>query len=277
MKINFVICFCAFFATLNVAAQDRMFSFTYQTNVLNKGGFDMEFQNELLVGKKGPNSPYAFGQSLDQRLEFEFGLGRNMQTSFYLNSELFHFADTTMDAIEQELKISFSNEWKWKLLDPVADAVGLALYEEVEIGGSNFESETKLILDKRWLNDLVAFNISSVYEIERSVSKVDGKTEVEWEKSYPLELDLAYMHFVNPNFGVGIEMLDHNDMSQEDNWSNSVLFGGLSIHAREGKFFANVSALPQLANLHKTDVAPGNLDLVGGDKLATRLIIGYSF
>jgi hypothetical protein len=258
-------------------AQDRMFSFTYQTNVLNRGGFDLEFQNELLAGKTGANSPFAYGQSLNQRLEFEFGLGSNVQTSFYLNSEIFHFADTSMDAIEQEMKISFSNEWKWKLLDPVADAVGLAVYEEVEVGGSNFESETKLILDKRWMNDLIAVNISGVYEVERSLKKVDGKTEVAWEKSYPVELDLAYMHFVNQNFGIGVEVVDHNDMSEADNWSNSVLYGGISIHARNGQFFANISALPQLANLHMTDVAPGKMDFVGGDKLATRLIVGYSF
>ena len=36
-------------------AQDRMFAYTYQTNVLNKGDFDLEFQNTLLTGKVGAN------------------------------------------------------------------------------------------------------------------------------------------------------------------------------------------------------------------------------
>jgi hypothetical protein len=49
------------------------------------------------------------------------------------------------------------------------------------------------------------------------------------------------------------------------------------MHAQTGRFFANLSALPQLSNLHKTDFAPGNMDLDGGQKLSTRLIIGYSF
>ncbi|MGN6604475.1 MAG: hypothetical protein ACTHK8_18600, partial [Ginsengibacter sp.] len=126
-------------------AQDRIFAYTYQTNVLNKGDFDVEFQNTLAAGKKGLYSPYIFGRHLDQRLEFEVGLGKNVQTSFYLNSELFHYADTSSDALNQELKISFSNEWKWKIADPAANAIGFALYEELEFGGNNFESETKLI------------------------------------------------------------------------------------------------------------------------------------
>ena len=258
-------------------AQDRMFAFTYQSNVLNKGGFDLEFQNELLSGKKGAFSPYAFGQSLNQRIEFEVGLGHNVQTSFYLNSELFNYADTSMNELAQELKISFSNEWKWKIADPVANSIGFALYEEIEVGGNNFESETKLIADKRWGNDLVAFNAVAVYEIEREVALEDGKLDMEWEQSYPMEFDLAYMHFFTPQFGLGVEMVNNNEMNKEDGWMNSVLYGGLSMHAQTGRFFANLSALPQLSNLHKTDFAPGNMDLDGGQKLSTRLIIGYSF
>jgi hypothetical protein len=72
-------------------------------------------------------------------------------------------------------------------------------------------------------------------------------------------------------------MVNNNEMNKEDGWMNSVLYGGLSMHAQTGRFFANLSALPQLSNLHKTDFAPGNMDLDGGQKLSTRLIIGYSF
>src|SRR5256885_613248 len=56
-------------------AQDRLFAYTYQTNVLNKGDFDLEFQNTLATGKVGMYSPYIFGQHLNQRFEFEFDLG----------------------------------------------------------------------------------------------------------------------------------------------------------------------------------------------------------
>ena len=147
-------------------AQDRMFAYTYQTNVLNKGDVDLEFWHTLAFGKEGEYSPYVFGQHLDQRVEFEIGVGKNVQTAFYLNSEFFSYADTSSSGLNRELKMSFSNEWKWKISDPVANGVGFALYEELEVGGNNIEFETKLIFDKRWQNDLVAFNIVSVFEIE---------------------------------------------------------------------------------------------------------------
>lgn len=266
-----------FMSSISVYSQDRYFAYAYQSNVLNKGGFDIEFQNELLTGKQGKFSPYIYGQHLNQRLEFEFGLGSKVQTSFYLNSELFSYADTSMETIEQELKLNFSNEWKWKLLDPVADVMGVALYEEVEVGGNNFESETKLIVDKQWRNDLIAFNAVGVYEIERVVVRENGKSKVEWEKSYPIEFNLGYMHFFNPRVGLGFEVFNVNDISEVNGWINSLLYGGVSLHVQSGSFFANISALPQLSNLHTTDFAPGNMDFDGGEKLASRLVIGYSF
>ncbi len=258
-------------------AQDRMFAYAYQTNVLNKGDFDMEFQNTLATGKTGANSPYVFGQHLDQRLEFEVGLGKKVQTSFYLNSELFNFADTSSSALSQELKISFSNEWKWKLSDPVANRIGFALYEELEFGGNNFESETKLIFDKRWMNDFFAFNIVAKYEIEKEISRVDNITKAEWISNSPVEFNLGYMHFFKPEIGLGLEMRNNNTITENDGWKNSVLFAGLAFHASTGKFFTNITALPQIANLHKTDAAPGNMDINNFEKLEIRILVGYSF
>jgi len=257
-------------------AQDRMFAYTYQTNVLNKGDFDIEFQNTLATGKKGAFSPYVFGQHLDQRLEFEVGLGKKVQTSFYLNSELFNYADTSSTNLNQELKISFSNEWKWKLSDPVANGVGFTLYEELEFGGNNFESETKLIFDKRWQNDLVAFNIVGKYEIEKEISRVGNFTNAKWISNSPVEFNFGYMHFFKPEIGFGLEIRNNNDITKEDGWINSVLFAGPVFHASVGKFFTNITALPQLTNLHKTDAAPGNRDLNDFEQVEARVLIGYS-
>jgi hypothetical protein len=39
------------------SAKDRIFAYTYQTNVLNKGDFDIEFQNTLATGENGPIVP----------------------------------------------------------------------------------------------------------------------------------------------------------------------------------------------------------------------------
>jgi len=269
-----------FCALTNVSlAQDRMFAYTYQTNVLNKANFDLEFQNTLATGKVGAYSPYVFGQHLDQRLEFEVGLGKKVQTSFYFNSELFNYADTSSFGLNQELKISFSNEWKWKLSDPVANRIGFTLYEELEVGGNNIESETKLIFDKRWQNDLLAFNIVGTYEIEKEVYRSEeNKTEAEWTHNSPVEFDLGYMHFFIPqNCGIGFEIRNNNDITKENGWMNSVLFAGPAFHVSIGEFFTNITVLPQLANLYKTDAAPGNRDLNDFETIEVRALVGYSF
>jgi hypothetical protein len=263
--------------TVKVYSQDRMFAYSYQTNVLNKGDFDIEFQNELRTGKTGAYSPFVFGQHLNQRIEFEVGLGKKVQTSFYLNSELFNYADTSSTGLNQELKISFSNEWKWKLADPVANAIGFTLYEELEFGGNNFESETKLIFDKRWQNDLLAFNIVGKYEIEREITRENDVTKSQWTYNSPVEFYFGYMHFFKSEIGLGVEMKNNNDITKEDGWINSVLFLGPAFHASVGKFFTNISVLPQLANLHKTDAAPGIRDLNDFEQIDIRVLMGYSF
>jgi len=274
-----IICLLFLFAFISTSfAQDRIFAYTYQTNVLNKGDFDLEFQNTLAMGKVGDFSPYVFGQHLDQRIEFEVGLGKKVQTAFYLNSELFNYAYQGSQGVEQELKISFSNEWKWKLSDPAANKIGFALYEEFEFGGNNIESETKIILDKRWPKDLLAFNVAAIYEIEKEIVSIPfNETKAEWERSSPVDIYLSYLHFIKPTTGLGLELKINNDINEEDGWFNSVLFVGPAYHASVDRFFANFSILPQIANLHKTDEAPGNRDLNNFESLEARLLIGYSF
>ena len=265
----------AFTATLH--AQDRLFAYTYQTNVLNKGDFDLEFQNTLQAGKVGTYSPYVFGQYLKQRLELEFGLGKRVQTAFYLNSELFHFADSSSTEINQELKVSFSNEWKWKLADPVANKIGFGLYGELEFGGSNVEFEGKLLFDKQLPKDLFAFNLVCKYEIEKAVTRVNNVTKVEWVHNSDMELYFGYLHHLSKEISLGIEAKNNNNITQEDGWINSVVFAGPAFHATIGKCFVNLSVLPQLANMHKTNEAPGNIDYNNFERLEIRLLVGYDF
>jgi len=268
--------FASFIPTY-VFSQDRVFAYTYQTNVLSKGDFDLEFQNTLRTGKVGPYSPYIFGQHLDQRLELEAGLGRGVQTAFYFNSEVFHYADTSSKAIDQELAISFSNEWKWKLSDPVANAVGTALYGEIEVGGSNVELEGKLIMDKQVRRNLIALNAVARYEVEKEIGQVVNSSKLERVHDTQLEADVAYMHFVKPGLGIGAEMRNVNDITQEDGWKTSTFFIGPAFHGSIGKFFVNLTALPQICNLHKTASAPGNRDLNGFEAVEVRALVGYSF
>ena len=147
----------------------------------------------------------------------------------------------------------------------------------MEVGGNNYESETKLIFDKRWKNDLLAFNIVGKYEIEKEVKREDSITKAEWTSNSPVEFYLGYIHFFKPKVGLGLEFRNNNDITQEDGWINSVFFLGPAVFASTGNFFTNISALPQIINFRKTDAAPGNRDLDNYEQIEIRIIIGYSF
>ena len=133
-------------------AQDRIFTYAYQSTVLNKGQREIEIWNTVRTGRED------FYARLDHRSEFEIGLGRKLQTAFYLNltAKTRTTEEDASKSLHTENEISFSNEWKLKLMDPVANPFGLALYGEYGIGSNEFELEGKLILDKRISNLTIA-------------------------------------------------------------------------------------------------------------------------
>src|ERR1041385_5661627 len=79
MKRNILI--ILFFAAACCAAnaQDRVFTHTYQSNILPLGIRELEYWGTLRSGKN------QFYNAIDHRLELEFGLGKSWQTAFYLN------------------------------------------------------------------------------------------------------------------------------------------------------------------------------------------------
>jgi len=256
------------FAGIITKAQDRSFARTYTSNVLPKGTIDLEFWHTSRIGHKD-----QFFHAQDQRIELEFGLGKNVQTAFYFNRWQERFS-TTNDGTETKSEIGFSNEWKWKLSDPVANQLGFALYEEWGIkGGDELELETKLILDKVVGKSLFAFN--ATYEYEKEFEWVDGKIKSDsWEM--PLELDLAYMYNLSKSIGLGFEIRNHNEIAKGEGWEHSVLFGGPTFIYRPGKWFVIANYLPQWGNLHKTNIAPFNKVLDEHERMEARILIGIT-
>jgi len=89
-------------------AQDRLFTYTYQSTVLNKGQRELEVWNTLRTGRDD------FYARLDHRTEFEIGLGGRLQTAFYLNltSKTKTVSESGIKSTSTENEISFSNEFK---------------------------------------------------------------------------------------------------------------------------------------------------------------------
>lgn len=254
------------FTATALLAQDRYFGRTYTTNVLPKGNFDIELWHTSRFGHEG-----QYFHAMDQRFEYEVGLGRNLQTAFYFNRFQKSVSDST-GAINQSSEIGFSNEWKWKVSNPTSP-LGVALYGELGVKGDELELETKLILDKSFGKNLLAFN--AVYELEAEAERENGENEFEMEET-PLEFDLAYMRNFSTSFGAGIEVVNHNDLIK-GKWHNSVLYAGPTINYRGNRWFVIANYLPQLSNLHKTAAFPKNKVLDEHERAEARILIGFSF
>jgi len=257
------------FCLINIQAQDRNFARTYQSTVLPKGAIDLEFWH---TSRFSHENQYYHAQ--DQRMEIEFGLGKNWQTAFYFNRYQKRYS-TTDNGTEVSNETGFSNEWKVKLSDPVANKLGVALYGEWGIkGGDEIELESKIILDKVIGKHVLVFN--GVYELEKEFEWENGKINSSGYEM-PVEFDLAYMYNVKKNFGVGFEIRDHNEISKDEGWEHSVLFGGPTINFRSDRWFVIANYLPQWVNIYKTDIAPGNKVLDEHERTEARILIGISF
>lgn len=269
MRKTFAAAILFLITTLTAQAQDRFFARTYTTNVLPKGGIDVELWHTSRFGHKD-----QFYHAQDQRMELEFGLGKNVQTAFYFNRYQTRYSDSSNGTLTSN-EIGFSNEWKWKLSDPSVNKLGAAVYGEWGVkGGDELELEGKMILDKYVGKNLFAFN--GVIEYEKEFGWEKGKI-ISNESATPVEFDLAYMYNINTNFGLGFEVRNYNEITKEQGWKNSVLSGGPTIDYRTGKWFVIANYLPQWVNIHQTKYSPGSKVLDDLERAEARIIVGISF
>ncbi len=257
-------------------AQDRQFVRTYQSNTLAKGSRDLEAWSTFRTGRQ------YYYNALDTRLEFEVGLTDKLQTALYFNTSNSAFgankdtlggiADTSISGIFTSSEVSISSEWKWNLMNASTDPFGFALYAEFGISANKFEIENKLIFDKRTDKNIFALNFVNEYAMVNDIK--NGTTEM-FTEDEP-EIDLAYMHMLKPNIGLGLELRNSNEI-EDGNWNFSALYGGPTFFYAADKYFIILNVLPQWTNLRKTEDAPNNLVLNAREKLEVRLLLGFSF
>lgn len=260
-------------------ATDRNFTYTYESRTLQKGLREMEAWVTYKYGRE------EFYSSIENRLEFEIGLGKRLQTSFYLNlnatSSTHHFLSPSLDPngevvwidmtdIKTQFNLGFSNEWKYQLSDPFTNKIGSALYGEISLSPDELEFEGKLILDKRFYRLVTAFNVVGELEFENEVES--GEEQTEWEHEYSLEFDYGLGYFVNDRWTVGFEVRNHNEILPEDGWEHSALFIGPNFSYKGENWWVSFTALPQIANLKG-----GELVLDEHEEINTRLLFSYEF
>ncbi len=268
--------------TITTIAQDRVFNYTYQSTVLNPGQREIEIWNTVRSGRDN------FYRALDSRIELELGIAKKLQTAFYLNSktstaEIHHLNDDgSIDiSMESEFEWSFSNEWKYKTSDPVANAIGSALYAELTVAPTELELEAKLILDKKIGKTMHALNLVVENEWETELeSEVDSEgnsfQEVEQEQELKFEFDYGFSYNFNTSWNVGLEARNVNAV-EEGEWNTSVLYAGPGFSYAKGSIWINLTVLPQITGIKHADGESSGLNLDGYEKLETRLLFSYVF
>lgn len=252
----------------NLYAQDRLFTYTYQSTVLNKSQKEIEIWTTLQNGRTN------FFRGLKHRMEFEVGLGGNLQTSFYLNYGYSKgiIENNGIQSTVDKTSYSFSNEWKYKLTDPVANVFGSALYFEYTLSPSETELEAKLIFDKQIGRTVHALNIVGEYAFEKEFVNNGNKIQVETVKEKTMELNYAFAYKVKESLSLGFEIFNQNQFSNTNEWENSVLSAGPSLSYNMNGYWLNLTFMPQIANLKGS-----GLELNSHEKLQSRLIFSYVF
>lgn len=259
-----LILFAFVFANTSIS-NERKFSYTYESNVLPKRVREIEIWNTSRIARS------YFFRRLDQRVEYEIGLGNNLQTAFYLNltNELKDDNGVTAGgSISRKTNVGFSNEWKYKISDNVADPIGFALYSEFTFYPHETEYEGKLLFDKKIDNTLFALNL--VYELE---NKYDFKNGIEVKSQENIfEIDFGASYSFTHNFSVGLEAVNKNSLL-ENKINNSVLFLGPSISYSTENFWVVATYLPQVKALK--GATSGNLNLNSYERSLARILFAF--
>ena len=257
----------AFMLAISAIAQDRVFTYTYQSNVLNKGQKELEVWTTLGTNRQD------YYRGLNHSLEFEVGLGGKLQTAFYLNYGYSKGITESngIDVLNTANSYSFANEWKLKLSDPVANKLGSAVYFEYALAPDETELELKLILDKQTGRLVHAFNLVGELEFEREFEAEGNELEAEIEKEFKMEWNYGLSYKINERWFAGIELMNEN-VFEKGTLEKSIFSVGPGVAYTGNGFWMNFTLMPQLTNLKG-----GGRSIAEDDGLQARLIFSYEF
>jgi len=269
-------------ATSQSRADENLFGYTYTSDVLPKGKWEVE---QWVTGRVGKEHGDFLGTDL--RTEIETGLTDRLQASLYLNYNYFYSdnASTSEGPIKDRNFFGISGtsaEFKYQLLSPYKDSFGLALYLEPGYGtieaadGSRhneIELEGKLILEKHWLDDALVgtFNYTIEPEWEKSTDDTSFGVNLKMEAATGLAYRIA------PRWYAGLETRVQTEFEDADLNRSAFVAGfiGPSIHYGTERWWATLTVLPQVWGWPDAG-GKGGVTLVDHERVEVRLKVGIN-
>lgn len=251
------------------SADNRIFTYTYEPETEPRGDWEYEQSVTLRTGRSA-----AVGQSDYQlwqfREEIEHGVTDRYTVALYLNHEYESFNDPATGATtSQHAWRGVSVENRYLVLDPVDHAVGLTLYLEPAYDGNNAELEQKIILGQRHGDWKWAVNLTHATEWTGNFRNREGE----------LELSAGLARQLTSRWSLGVEIRDHNELPEYDQWENTAIFAGPVVSYRRLGWWAALSVMPQIYGTNFAGNPGGShqLELQGHERLNVRLLFGFSF
>ena len=249
------------FSFVHSHADERLFTYSYEADVLPKGG--LEFEQWITHQRDKEEGVFS---RWDFREELEYGITDRLTTALYLNFRQTTEETASVDANDFEFK-GISSEWKYQILNPNTKPLGVLAYGEVTYNGTEVELEQKLVLQKNFGEHWVTvFNATVEEEWEWEAD--------ETERELSLDLTAGVSYRINNNWAVGLEGRNHRVFPDFGDEEASAWFVGPAIHYGRPRWWATLTVLPQVAG--DPDTAHG-LELEEHTKIEARLIIGYNF
>ena len=245
-------------------AAERHFAFSYESPVLRAGQAELQPWTTTRFGRAD------YYSRLDARLGFQLGLTRHLQAGL-----LWDLSSTTEDikipgaALDSRLSStelqSLSAQLRYELTDPVADALGSALFLEGNAGPLSVGYEARVILDKQLGSLLLTGNLvgggQELLELRSRFVASFGAT-------------LAAGYFVTPNVVTGLELRQGNTIAS-GSLDQAVLYLGPSVSFVSTGYWLTFAATPQVVTFH--GATPGHrLDLSQNEYVQARLLLGFA-
>lgn len=245
------ILFCPLFAS----AGESFFGFVYTLDIQPKGKFALGQHMQWNNQQKGDYN------NVFLRSELEYGLTENIQVAGYVNLDYTSArrndanGETAGSKIPESIDVtkgyhkfrydSLSFEGVWRIMNPYTDVIGLGLYIEPQLGYDSKSLETRIIVQKNYIDDRLVLAANFQFETERD--EIATNSTPEKASHFDVLAGVSY-RFV-PNWSAGLEYRYHNDFSgyfyQES--TQHAHFLGPNLHYATTNWWGTVALRHQLS------------------------------
>jgi high-affinity iron transporter len=249
-------------AALPAQADEPIFGFIYTTDLLPKGQKEVEQWLTWRHQKAG-----GYYDQLENRTEFSYGITDAFQLSGYLNYNWTHAYHNAVDGTTTPPEqfsdfiagpdehfsaarfVGASVEGIWRVLSPYTDPIGLGFYFEPTVGPFFREFETRLILQKNFLDDrlIIGSNLTFAPELRYNIPPPENETDV--------NASLGVSYRFAPSWSIAWETQYEREIYDVAIFASSkqitdAVYAGPTIHYAGERFFVTLTGWEQLPLAH---------------------------